>query len=308
MLSMSVNTSMHWVLRDLSRACRHVVNICSGLAAQDFWVSPARVRSICRNADTFFVLACGRSGTKFLSALLNNDRDATVVHEPVPEDFVFCNLFRDEPGRMRAYLRYRRRRILRLIARASTYGEITPALSLGAPLLPELFPNSRFLHLVRDGRDVVRSIMSRAAYFRHRDFIPGFNPAPSVGDPLRDRWGQLSRFGKACWQWTRINARIGEAVETRVKLEDLSHDYRCFRSAVARPLGLDIGEQLWGREVHRPKNVTKTYSIPHWTEWSAEKVRKFQSICGDMMSRLGYGAQPGWREKCRRAGAAVPRQ
>lgn len=296
------------LLSDCRRVISYAGQIASELTLPSFWLAPAEKRRVYENTRLFFVLACGRSGTNFLARLLNRDPNATVKHEPVPEDFVFCSRYRDHPRKMRAYLEYRKRRILRLVCRCRRYGEVTPALSLCAPTLAEAFPRAQFIHLVRDGRAVVRSLMSRGAFQPHRYLLPGFNPPPSKDDPLRDEWHTLSRFQKLCWQWVRRNESIREAVDTFVTLEELLSDYTYFRTNVTDPLELHVSRETWHEATHRPTNTTKEYAIPHWSEWSAERVRQFQDICGELMDDFGYGTEPRWRRKCRETGAAVPRE
>lgn len=294
---------MKWFLRDCQRILLYSGQTAVKVADPALWLSPAEMTRIYENTSLFFVLASGRSGTNFLARLLDQDPSATVPHEPVPEDLVFCNLFRDDKTRMRRYLRYRRRRILRLVAGSRTYGEVTPPLGRCAGLLREFFPRCRLVHLVRDGRDVVRSIMSRGIYHRYRDFLPGFNPRPPKDHPLGAEWNQVPRFEKACWLWTDWNVRIRRRVRDVVTLENLCSDYRYFHDRLTAPLGLEVGEEVWRRAVERPENVTKKYTAPEWPAWSEDWIRNFQEICGDLMRELGYGTEPEWQEMVRRAEA-----
>ena len=79
--------------------------------------------------------------------------------------------------------------------------------------LARIFPEARVLHIVRDGRLVVRTIMTKRT--RPPDF-----------------------FEAACRRWAGRNDRLSVAIcnADRFRLEDLVSDYRVFR-AFAMKLG-----------------------------------------------------------------------
>ena len=52
-----------------------------------FWIRKKKVTKYINKKKFFFILAVGRSGTKFLSNLLNQASGVYVSHEPVKSDF-----------------------------------------------------------------------------------------------------------------------------------------------------------------------------------------------------------------------------
>lgn len=64
--------------------------------------------------------------------------------------------------------------------------------------LREIQPNAKFIHVVRDGREVVRSDMSRNfctdMYKRYRIAASYF-----PNDPYYNSLDQMDRFEKICW-------------------------------------------------------------------------------------------------------------
>ena len=52
-----------------------------------FWISNKKINEWVKQKNFFFILAIGRSGTKFLSQLLNKAQNALVAHEVVGSDF-----------------------------------------------------------------------------------------------------------------------------------------------------------------------------------------------------------------------------
>ena len=65
-------------------------------------------------------------------------------------------------------------------------------------------------------------------------------------------------------------------------------DYNYFKENIVDYLGIEIPENCWKEEVHKPKNITKKHSMPQWTEWEDELTRKFWGICKNEMYRYGY--------------------
>ena len=145
----------------------------------------------------FFILAIGRSGTKFLANLLNQAPGALVVHEPIETDFRAYQVAFHNPEKSKdhtqsfrskeIYLRVRKKKIL-------TYGEMNSLLRRHVTALRDAFVNSQFIHLIRDGRDVIRSMTARktmtAEDLNTRDIYP------KERDPWKLKWSTMSRFKK----------------------------------------------------------------------------------------------------------------
>ncbi len=116
--------------------------------------------------DTPFVFIVGspRSGTTILGTIFDRHEHISQWYEPY---FVWDRHFRDALDDVRsradatpevkAFLRkaffdYRAKRGSRLVVDKS------PRNSLKVPFIQEIFPNARFVHILRDGRDVTLSI------------------------------------------------------------------------------------------------------------------------------------------------------
>src|SRR5439155_5974632 len=100
------------------------------------------------------------------------------------------------------------RRIYALYARSqgkTRYGDKTPWFVLYLPLLSRMFPEARFLHLIRDGRDVALAI-------RDVDWGPSDPPL------IADFWARRVRAGR------KAGGRLEPGRYDELRYEDLLAD------------------------------------------------------------------------------------
>jgi hypothetical protein len=161
----------------------------------------------------------------------------------------------------------------------------TPIYTLIVDRVAALFPGAKFVHIVRDGRRVVHSMMN------YLNIYPG--------DPAAIPWA--SDFGAACRAWANhveAAASFEErhpdrclTVRNEALVEDPSGGFRrilafleadhddgpatCF--ATTR-----INSSFGGASRERPPDP--------WQDWSAERRERFAEIAGPWMDRVGYAA------------------
>lgn len=255
----------------------------------NFWVDQTEINNWFKDKNIFFILAMGRSGTKFLAHLLNKSKEAYVVHEPVYSDFqAYQEAFYSEEKGLKYIRNFRKKEIYLRIRNKGikTYGEVNSALRRHYNALKEEFPNATFIHLIRDGRDVVRSAMSRWTMTSKDPNTKLIHP--TNGDPYKERWSEMSRFEKLCWYWQVDNHYLRENIGNPVKFEDLLRNYEYFKNNILEKIGINISKEVWIKEVNNPKNTTKEYSIPPWKNWDKKKTKYFEEICGKEMGAYGY--------------------
>lgn len=173
---------------------------------------------------------------------------------------------------------------------------------------PELYDNLHVLHLVRDPRDYVRShinwVRHRLKSFIANCLVPFWQPNAWLLKevPFR-KWIRFSIFKRYCWIWNYKNHRIEQIKDKgfpylRVLFEDF------FQTADPIPalermikfLNLEYAENIEER-FQRPVNPAKGKSFPHWMNWPSERCRQLHNLCGDTMTRYGYGKEKEWLQK-----------
>jgi hypothetical protein len=228
-----------------------------------------------------------------VARVLEHDRRGVVFHEPIRQDFRAIVEARRSERAAIDYAAHRKRKMCRLARKASNqpdtlefYGEINSALRFHGRALRSAFPGCAILQLVRDGRDVVRSIMARRHY---TDGATGHHAiAPEDGEPFSREWSSMTRFEKICWLWKDGNSRLSPHADALIRFEDLVSDYEYFRQHLEIGLGLAVGRETWQRLVASPANATEQFTMPQWKEWEPDLRSAFERICGDEMRRLGY--------------------
>jgi hypothetical protein len=254
----------------------------------------------------FFIMALGRSGTNFLASLLARDPRGRVHHEPYPLDprLIVLRYAGGFDAVLGELLEERFSSLLPEEGKAAFYGEINSYLRYEVDWLRSRF-DPALIHLVRDGRDFVRSAYIRGVY---TPLEPDGPIVPKDSDPYAGEWPRMSRFQKLCWYWMHTNEFLASKIGALVRLEDLLRDYRLFEKSILQPTGLSISEDLWRREVERPRNTSRAFRLrsrlvalfrgrkripdlrplPRWQEWDAEMNGQFWKICGQTMRRFGY--------------------
>lgn len=254
-----------------------------------FWYSSKKVNSWIEETNIFFILAIGRSGTKFFSQLLDKSKNAYIVHEPVKSDFrAYKEAFLSERKAYKYFKTFRKKEIyLRVkVKNMEIYGEVNSVIRRHCKAIRKSFPNANIFHLVRDGRDVVRSMMARRTMTSEDPNTK--NIRPTIETPWYDEWANMNRFEKLCWYWDVENRYLYENIDTIIHFEKLISDYKYFNEKLLEPLNLDIPKEIWEDEIKAPKNVTKKHTIPHWNDWDLERLESFNKICGETMKKLGY--------------------
>ena len=255
----------------------------------------------------FFSLSMGRSGTQFLASLLSKAPRTLVYHEPAEEDRLYFGL--RYAGTfdtvMDAYLERRFQKLLEQTGpKYDVYGEVNSYLRYEVEWLKKRF-NPVFFHMVRDGRDFVRSVYTRDVYTlddRKRMIVPGDQ------DPMAEKWENTDRFQKLCWYWKHSNEFIASRVDRTILFEKLLSDYDYFKDNVLEPLGLYIPYSTWSAAVKYPLNTSKRFilrnkikrviklqskekrikPLPHWSQWDNKRKEQFNEICFETMKKFGY--------------------
>jgi len=236
----------------------------------------------------FFVTGHGRSGTVFLSDLLAKSKNGHVFHESA---FLDQDLF-VEAFRGRTELSSDRLKLIETRQRQQPnliYGEVNGYLRYWAPFLLTLTPD--VFHLVRNGKDVIRSMFNRNAIsFTKRDKNRTRFIYPTGDDPYTEKWEEMPRFERLCWYWQHGVAKLLSENIPVIQFEQVLKSYEYLQDHLLTPTGLELNFDVWEYERRILKNETiiQKAIFPKYEGWSERQKQSFISICGESMEACGY--------------------
>jgi Sulfotransferase family len=239
-----------------------------------------------------FVLGCPRSGTTFLGRSLGSLDGFVDLGEVQPLKAAIPELAGAEPAvaapRVRAILD-RTRRLGLVGARRAV--EQTPETVFVAEAAALAFPQGRLVHLVRDGRDVVCSLLERGWLSAGR---AGYDDAGQGYGADARFWVEPERVGefagandarRAAWAWRRY-VESGLALAERaveVRYEALSRDPEGVAATLAE--ALDVPEEPLAGALRGAHGD----SIGRYArDLTAEQLADVEAGAGPLLERLGY--------------------
>jgi Sulfotransferase family len=179
------------------------------------------------------------------------------------------------------------RRVYALFAETrgkTRYGDKTPAYVHHIPSLARLLPEARFVHLVRDGRDVALSRLDH----------------PTMSAPLSDLavvWRRGVEKGR------RAGRHLGPSRYMEMRYEDLVKDPEEAARSLCRFIGLSFDPAMLryherANEIIRPTqhpgshgriHLPPTTGLRDWrVQMRARDVETFDALAGGLLEELGY--------------------
>lgn len=162
----------------------------------------------------FWVTGCARSGTTAIAQILNTAKKTKVTSEEPPQLHVECRALYDGVLESPKGVFYSNKALPKEIwnIKGQNYGDKNVNY---VPFIPYI--DEKIVFLIRDGRDVVRSLMNWDSQF-HSIYSEWKRSNPTLGDYCRPRplpddpyytsWAGMDLFGMCCWYWKEWN-RLG---------------------------------------------------------------------------------------------------
>ena len=181
------------------------------------------------------------------------------------------------------------RRVFGMYARRegkSRYGEKAPLYISHMELLAELFPEARFVHVIRDGRDVTM------AYIDAEQAAPRSVAWGAFHWRLRVSRGRQAgkRLGPERYREFRYEALVEEpekVVRQICDFIDLEFDDQMFSYQETAETFLADAKHP---DDHQHLKLAPTKGLLDWRQrMSSEDVALFEGIAGDLLEELGYG-------------------
>jgi len=254
----------------------------------------------------YFFLSTARSGSKWLSNFLDKATPLCSRHE-------FSLNHRFEDGKLVSekrtahgfrYLLGRQDEVRKLLidsriwieSQNQDFAETNVYLERFLPILREVFPEAIFIHLHRDPKDVVRSIMNRKWYDTPED---DKHPAMEL-----ENWESLSQFEKACWYVRITNQSLLGSCSNPIVFDIIVHDFKCLCQTLSA-LGIAVFPRLGEKPFKQIINSNIVNEFPVYSKWKDEHIVIYQGIMWPVIMALGYEGSYGGSSYVQSLGALL---
>jgi len=297
--------------KKLTRTVRHHCK--SVFLTEMEWYNP---RTVCPDAAVL-IGGCGRSGTTLIREMLDRHPSLAIG----PETAILCDF--PNPERLAFDWGLPQAEIERSMSRSRdivefsaeffrayakkrgkpVWGDKTPRNVRALGRILKWFPNARFVHMIRDGRDVACSLRKHPKEtVRHGKLVP-----QNVNRPITEcakRWIEDTSCGLALRGHPRVIEVRYEVLtadpETELKriCDFLRLDYDASMARASdegSPADLTDGRLMNNRDaagqIHRK-------SLSRWRrDMSPSERRDFVHVAGELLVALGYAPDHGWVEE-----------
>jgi len=239
-----------------------------------------------------FIVGSPRSGTTFLAGAIGSVPGFLDLGEVAPVKAAVPELAALEPPEAARRLR----RILAVARRAGLVGTVraveqTPEVAHLLPAVALAYPEAAIVHIVRDGRDVVCSLLEQR----------WLRPAQSSADDAGLAHGSYARFWvepdrraeferasdarRAAWVWrTHVRAASSAGVPLlELRYEELARDPASTAESLAAYLQTPV------EPLARALAQVHASSVGRWErDLSPEQLDDFSAEAGDLLRELGY--------------------
>ena len=231
-----------------------------------------------------FVIGCPRSGTTFMGRAIGGLPGFVDLSEVTPWKAALPH--GPSAAELRAILE--RVRLIGL-ARGLRCVEQTPETSHVLRAALEAYPHAQAVHALRDGRDVVCSLLERGWLNAGKDgaddagLAYGAQPRFWVEPERREEFSQVSDARRCAWAWRRYVEAVRAAGAGERLLEIRYEDFSSCAEELAAFLGANV------TSAHRALDGFRDTSIGRWRkELTPEQVADVEAEAGPLLAELGY--------------------
>ena len=239
-----------------------------------------------------FVLGSPRSGTTFLGNSIGSLPGFIDLGEVAPLKAAIPELSRRPPAEAAAELRA----LLAQTRRLGLVGSLrpveqTPESVFVAPALALAFPEACFVHIVRDGRDVVCSLLERGWLSAERGGADDAGHAYGsrarfwVEPERREEFERAEDARRAAWAWRRYVTAARDLGERslEIRYERLAQRPDELAATVARFLAVPPDPLAAAFQ------AAHSTSVGRWqTDLSADQIADVEDEAGALLTELGY--------------------
>lgn len=176
----------------------------------------------------FFVTGMGRSGSKFLSTLLQANDGICAKHEFIGNrEFALLTWYLEGQDYTFQYLKRAKREIDKDMRQCHTFIDVNGGLRNSVPELFKVFKPTRIYHLVRNPKKVVRSI-----FIRRNEM--NIHEIPKEKANI-EWWLDANKFSRICWNWKNTTEKLLSQNTCLIKFEEIIFNYEYCYEKLLKP-------------------------------------------------------------------------
>lgn len=251
-----------------------------------------------------FFLSTGRCGTQWFANLLKKEKLMKVFHEPQPNLGVQGRIVYEIIQRhnyelpleiecliKEIYISSREQYLRYSYKTDRTYVETNNNITFFAPILADLFPEAKFIHLYRHPGEFVRSAIRRKFYspdnIEDMKRITPVNNKPSIQE-----WQSYSSIQKNSWLWLTTNQFIDKFKNATNPDRHFTFNFNLLNkdnvAELLRFLEIDIKDNAIKKLINVKHNQQKTGHFPKYQAWNENDKKELIDICGSLAKQYGY--------------------
>lgn len=207
--------------------------------------------------DPVFVLSTGRNGTMLLTKLFELSNQCLAVHEPEPELSMPSKLayenYRNNPEFVKGMFEGARYEMLRTsFLMGKKFIETNNRITFFAFQISELYPNAKFIHLVRKPESFIKSGLSRKWYSGKTLYDEA-----RIVHPDKKLWGTMNEYDKIAWLWNETNLFIEEF---KMKYPEKIITIKAEELFINKSVSLEMMNFCGINDINH-KNISKTIAV-----------------------------------------------
>ena len=134
--------------------------------------------------------------------------------------------------------------------------------------LPMIWPHARYIHLVRDGRDVARSVIQMGW--------------------AGNTWFAVDRWIEAERAWDRLCRIVPEQRRIELRFEQLVTETESALDAICRFMGIEFNRQMLNYSQTTTYRPPEPSVIARWRELRDDQIQHAEAKIGEMLLERGY--------------------
>ncbi len=245
-----------------------------------------------------FILSTGRCGTKLINNYLNKSEEISSYHSPVPEFIYYSKvayenniLNRENKLLEMVFDSGRFELIFQSYKNNKIYVETNNRITFFSPQIAKLYPKAKFVHLIRNPADFIRSGIRRKWYtYTNLHDIGRIKPVKNKNE-FDSQWSDIEKIG---WLWNETNLFIEKFKKNTsnnriitIKFEELIENPEVFKK-----LQRFIGIKPWSQKkilnaIETKVNKQKTGKFPEYKDWTEKQKKLLKQLLNDTLTQ-GY--------------------